>query len=213
MRNGVWSTEDIKIRKKLQMITENIQSEGMAIDPCCHVLKRKLSNTSGEKIYHDNVYCKLFKHNKTNMSNQNVVSNKKTSKIKNGRMSQQNTFEKRMNELQLSPDEINVLKRKSSNMSDPKIYESNVSLKRCIYNKTNISKRNVVLKDTSKIKNVKILQKSPLKKNCQTTSVVGVKYSINTYVRYLNYTLLIIAEMPNYELTGNHTLSLPPLYL
>ena len=39
-------------------LTENIQSEGMAIDPCCHVLKRKLSNTSGEKIYHDNVYCK-----------------------------------------------------------------------------------------------------------------------------------------------------------
>ena len=71
-----------------------------------------------------------------------------------------------MNELQLSPDEKkNVLKRKSSNMSDPKIYESNVSLKRCKYNKTNISKKNLVLKDTtSKIKNVKILQKSPLKK-------------------------------------------------
>ena len=40
-----------------------------------------------------------------------------------------------------------------------------------------------------------------------------VKYSINTYVRYLNYALLVIAEMPNDELTGNHTLSLPPLYL
>ena len=43
--------------------------------------------------------------------------------------------------------------------------------------------------------------------------VGGVKYSINTYVQYLSYDLLIIAEMPNYELTGNHTLSLPPLYL
>ena len=40
-----------------------------------------------------------------------------------------------------------------------------------------------------------------------------VKYSINTYVRYLNYALLIIAELPNDELTGNHTLSLPPLCL
>ena len=40
-----------------------------------------------------------------------------------------------------------------------------------------------------------------------------VKYSINTYVRYLNYDLLIIAELPNDELTGNHTLNLPPLYL
>ena len=43
--------------------------------------------------------------------------------------------------------------------------------------------------------------------------VEAVKYSINTYVQYLNYTLSVIAEMPNYELTGNHTLSLPPLYL
>ena len=50
-------------------------------------------------------------------------------------------------------------------MSGPKIYESNVSLKRCKYNKTNISKKNVVLKDTtSKIKSVKISQKSPAKK-------------------------------------------------
>ena len=43
--------------------------------------------------------------------------------------------------------------------------------------------------------------------------LANVKYSINTYVRYLNYALSIIAKMPNYELTGNHTLSLPPLYL
>ena len=42
---------------------------------------------------------------------------------------------------------------------------------------------------------------------------VSVKYSINTYVRYLNYALLIIAELPNDELTGNHTLNLPPLCL
>ena len=40
-----------------------------------------------------------------------------------------------------------------------------------------------------------------------------VKYLINTYVRYLSYALLIIAKLPNDELTGNHTLSLPPLYL
>ena len=40
-----------------------------------------------------------------------------------------------------------------------------------------------------------------------------VKYSINTYVRYLSYALLVIAELPNDELTGNHTLSLPPLCL
>ena len=40
-----------------------------------------------------------------------------------------------------------------------------------------------------------------------------VKYSINTYVRYLSYALLAIAELPNDELTGNHTLSLPPLCL
>ena len=40
-----------------------------------------------------------------------------------------------------------------------------------------------------------------------------VKYSINTYVRYLSYALLIIAELPNDELTGNHTLSLPSLCL
>ena len=39
------------------------------------------------------------------------------------------------------------------------------------------------------------------------------RYSINTYVRYLSYALLVIAELPNDELTGNHTLSLPPLYL
>ena len=31
--------------------------------------------------------------------------------------------------------------------------------------------------------------------------------------RCLNYILLIIAEMPIYELTGNHTLSLSPLCL
>ena len=40
-----------------------------------------------------------------------------------------------------------------------------------------------------------------------------VKYLINTYVRYLSYALLVIAELPNDELTGNHTLNLPPLYL
>ena len=44
-------------------------------------------------------------------------------------------------------------------------------------------------------------------------SVKSVKYSINTYVRYLSYALLVIAELPNDELTGNHTLSLPPLCL
>ena len=43
--------------------------------------------------------------------------------------------------------------------------------------------------------------------------MIIVKYSINTYVRYLNYALLVIAELPNDQLTGNHTLSLPPLYL
>ena len=43
--------------------------------------------------------------------------------------------------------------------------------------------------------------------------VLFVKYLINTYVRYLNYTLLVIAELPNDELTGNHTLSLPSLCL
>ena len=40
-----------------------------------------------------------------------------------------------------------------------------------------------------------------------------IRYLTNTYVRYLSYALLIIAELPNDELTGNHTLSLPPLYL
>ena len=35
----------------------------------------------------------------------------------------------------------------------------------------------------------------------------------DSYVRYLSYDLLVIAEMPNYELTSNHTLSLPPLHL
>ena len=44
-------------------------------------------------------------------------------------------------------------------------------------------------------------------------SLEFVKYSINTYVQYLSYALLVIAELPNDELTGNHTLSLPPLYL
>ena len=43
------------------------------------------------------------------------------------------------------------------------------------------------------------------------TTYLSVKYSINTYVRYLNYALSVIAKMPNYELTGNHTLSLPLL--
>ena len=43
------------------------------------------------------------------MSNQNVVLNGKTSKIKNGRMLQQNTFEKRKNELLLSSDGMDVL--------------------------------------------------------------------------------------------------------
>ena len=47
----------------------------------------------------------------------------------------------------------------------------------------------------------------------QKVNVSCVKYSINTYVQYLNYDLLIIAKMPIYELTGNHTLNLPPLYL
>ena len=42
---------------------------------------------------------------------------------------------------------------------------------------------------------------------------VIVKYSINTYVRYLNYALLFIAELPNDELTGNPTLNLSPLSL
>ena len=60
---------------------------------------------------------------------------------------------------------MDVLKRKSSNMLAPKIYEGNVSLKRCKHNKANISKKNVVSNGkTSKIKNVKILQKFPLKK-------------------------------------------------
>ena len=51
--------------------------------------------------------------------------------------------------------------------------------------------------------------------NWQMIKVVikDVKYSINTYVRYLNYAILVIAELPNDELTGNHTLSLPPLCL
>ena len=35
----------------------------------------------------------------------------------------------------------------------------------------------------------------------------------DSYIRYLSYALSVITEMPNYELTGNHTLSLPPLYL
>ena len=39
------------------------------------------------------------------------------------------------------------------------------------------------------------------------------RYSINTYVQYLSYALLVIAELPNDELTGNHTLSLSPLCL
>ena len=39
------------------------------------------------------------------------------------------------------------------------------------------------------------------------------RYSINTYVQYLSYSLLIIAKLPNDELTGNHTLSLSPLCL
>ena len=38
-----------------------------------------------------------------------------------------------------------------------------------------------------------------------------VKYSINTYVRYLNYTLLVIAKLPNDELTGNHTQPATPM--
>ena len=41
----------------------------------------------------------------------------------------------------------------------------------------------------------------------------GMSSNRLTYVQYLNYALCVIAEMPNYELTGNHTLSLPPLYL
>ena len=35
----------------------------------------------------------------------------------------------------------------------------------------------------------------------------------DSYVRSLNYTLLAIAKLPNNELTGIHTLSLPPLLL
>ena len=38
-----------------------------------------------------------------------------------------------------------------------------------------------------------------------------VKYSINTYVRYLSYALLIIAELPNDELTGNHSQPATPM--
>ena len=38
-----------------------------------------------------------------------------------------------------------------------------------------------------------------------------VKYSINTYVRYLIYALLVIAELPNDELTGNHTQPATPM--
>ena len=35
----------------------------------------------------------------------------------------------------------------------------------------------------------------------------------DSYVRSSNYALLAIAELPNNELTGIHTLSLPPLLL
>ena len=35
----------------------------------------------------------------------------------------------------------------------------------------------------------------------------------DSYVQYLSYDILTIAEMPNNELTSNHTLSLPPLHL
>ena len=35
----------------------------------------------------------------------------------------------------------------------------------------------------------------------------------DSYVRSSNYALLTIAELPNNELTGIHTLSLPPLLL
>ena len=46
------------------------------------------------------------------MSNQNVVLNGKTTKNENVRMSQQNSFKKRKNEQLLSPDGMDVLKRK-----------------------------------------------------------------------------------------------------
>ena len=35
----------------------------------------------------------------------------------------------------------------------------------------------------------------------------------DSYVQYLSYDLLVIAEMSHNELTGIHTLSLPPLHL
>ena len=75
---------------------ENSETKSKTIDPFCHQLKRKLTDTSGKKIKNNNVSPKQFKHNKTNLTNKNVVCYGKSSKIKNVKMSQKCPLQKIM---------------------------------------------------------------------------------------------------------------------
>ena len=73
---------------------ENSETKSKTIDPFCHQLKRKLSDASNKKIKNNNVSPKQFKHNKTNLTNKNVVCYGKSSKIKNVKMSTSKNNEK-----------------------------------------------------------------------------------------------------------------------
>ena len=92
------------------------------IDPFCHQLKRKLSDTSSKIIKNNNVSPKQFKHNKTNLTNKNVVCYGKSSKIKNVKMSQKCPLQKIMKKQGLWADAKKLLREKQKMLHNLKMW-------------------------------------------------------------------------------------------
>ena len=106
---------------------ENSETKSKTIDPYCHQLKRKLSDTSSKKIKNNNVSPKQFKHNKTNLTNKNVVCYGKSSKIKNVKMSQKCPLQKIMKKQGLWADAKNLLREKQKMLHNLKMWRLNVN--------------------------------------------------------------------------------------
>ena len=101
---------------------ENSETKSKTIDPFCHQLKRKLSDTSGKKIKNNNVSPKQFKHNKTNLTNKNVVCYGKSSKIKNVKMSQKCPLQKIMKKQELWANAKKLLREKQKMLHNLKMW-------------------------------------------------------------------------------------------
>ena len=102
---------------------ENSETKRKTIDPFCHQkLSDTLSDTSSKKIKDNNVSPKQFKHNKTNLTNKNVVCYGKSSKIKNVKMSQKCPLQKIMKKQGLWADATKLLREKQKMLHNLKMW-------------------------------------------------------------------------------------------